>query len=91
MSANLCDSYRGQSYKDFYTLGQIYKPVLKHENMTLNPDIFEGLHFSFSLTWQFRHFILHRPKVQKMLLDWPQNSCTNFSGIKEAIQLLVES
>ena len=33
MSANLCDSYRGQSYKDFYTLGQIYKPVLNHENM----------------------------------------------------------
>ena len=22
-----------QSHKDFYTLGQIYKPVLKHENM----------------------------------------------------------
>ena len=24
---------RGQSYEDFYTFGQIYKPVLKHENM----------------------------------------------------------
>ena len=23
----------GQSYKDFYTLGQIYIPVRKHENM----------------------------------------------------------
>ena len=23
----------GQSYKDFYTLGQIYKPVIQHENM----------------------------------------------------------
>ena len=24
--------FRGQSYKDVYTLGQIYKCILKHEN-----------------------------------------------------------
>ena len=66
---------RGQSYKDFYTLRQIYKHVLKHENNTLAqtfaghnfrtqyPNKFVGLHFSILLKRQFRHFILHRPKV----------------------------
>ena len=29
------NAIRGQSYKDLYTLGQIYKPVLKHENNVL--------------------------------------------------------
>ena len=66
---------RGQSYKIFYTLGQIYKCVLKHENnalaqtfvgpnvRTLYPNIFNGLHFYSGLKRQFRHFNLHRPKV----------------------------
>ena len=60
---------RGQPYKEFYTLGQIYNRVLKHVNnamqqtlichnvRTLLPHIFTGLHFSFSLNQQFRHFI----------------------------------
>ena len=54
---------------------QIYKCVLKHENNALAqtfvdrnvrtqyPNIFVGLHFSLSFEQQFRHFILHRPKV----------------------------
>ena len=49
----------GQSYKTFYTLGQINKCTLKHVNnpmrqtfvhhnvRTLHPNIFIGLHFSF--------------------------------------------
>ena len=65
----------GQSYKTFYTLGQIYKHTLKHVNnamrqtfvrhnvRTLHPNIFIGLHFSFSLNRQFRHFILHHSEV----------------------------
>ena len=65
----------GQSYKDFYTLGQIYKFVLKHENNALAqtfvdcnvrtqyPNIFAGLHFYLPFKQQFRLFILHRPKV----------------------------
>ena len=65
----------GQSYKDFYTSGQIYKCVLKHENNALaqtfvgcnvraqHPNIFAGSHFSLTFTQQFRLFILHRPKV----------------------------
>ena len=66
---------RGQSYKDFYTQGQIYKHVLKHENNALaqtfvdcnvrtqHPNIFAGLHFSLPSKQQFRLIILHRPKV----------------------------
>ena len=66
---------RGQSYNDFYTIGQIYKTVLKNENnaltqnfvcnnvRTLQPDIILGLHFYLSLNMQFRQSILHRPKV----------------------------
>ena len=66
---------RKQDYKDFYTLGQIYERVLKHVTMPMRqicvchnvrallPNIFIGLHFYFSLNQQFRHFILHRPKV----------------------------
>ena len=65
----------GQSYKDFYTLGQIYNCVLKHENNALaqafvfhtvrtqHPNKFVGLHFSILLKRPFRHFILHHPKV----------------------------
>ena len=65
----------GQSYKDFYTLGQIYKRILKLENMPYNKFLFVinvgtthhnkfvGLHLSLSLNQQFRHFILHRLKV----------------------------
>ena len=61
---------RGQSYKDFYTLGQIYKWILKHENgilmqiffghniKILNPNIFIKLHFSLKGNVRFRH-----PKV----------------------------
>ena len=30
----------GQSYKDFYTLGQIYKCILKHENAILTQIFF---------------------------------------------------
>ena len=64
-----------QSYKDFYTLGQIYKRVLKHENNSLgqtfvgrnvrtqHPNIFVGLHFSLTFKQQLRLFILHRPKL----------------------------
>ena len=67
--------YWGQSYKDVYTLGQIYKLVLKHENNALaqtfvgrnvrtqHPNIFPGLHFSLPSKQQFRLFILHCPKV----------------------------
>ena len=63
------DGAWGQSFKTFYTLGQIYKSTLKHVNnamrptfvwrnvRTLPPNIFVGLHFSFSLNRQFRHFI----------------------------------
>ena len=59
----------------FYTLGQIYKCVLKHvkngprQNFvchnvrTLHPNIFIGLHFSFLLNRQFMRFILNPPKV----------------------------
>ena len=59
---------RGQSYKTFYTLGQIYKHTLMHVNnpmhqtfvchnvRTLHPYIFIGFHFSFSLNQRFRHF-----------------------------------
>ena len=66
---------RGQSYKDLYTYGEIYKHVLKHENdapvqtffgryvRTQHPNIFAGLHFSLSFKQKFRLFILHRPKV----------------------------
>ena len=51
----------GQSYKYFYTLGQIYNCVLKHENnviaqtfvfhtvRTQHPNKFEELQFSFLL------------------------------------------
>ena len=65
----------GQFYKDFYTSGQIYKCVLKHENNALaqtfvspnvrtqHTNIFPRLHFSLSFKLQFRLFILHRPKV----------------------------
>ena len=64
----------GQSYKDFYTLGQIYKCILKLENgvlmqiffghniKTQNPNLFIQLHFSLRQNGQFRHFILHHPK-----------------------------
>ena len=67
-------SGRGQSYKDFYTLGQIYKCALKYENnaliqnfdyhcaRTLHTKICIGLHLSSSLKRQFRHF-LQRPMV----------------------------
>ena len=66
---------RGQSYKDFYTLGQIYKCILKHENgiltqiffghniKILNPNIFIKLHFSLRGNVRFRHFFLRHPKV----------------------------
>ena len=30
---------RGQSYKDFYNSGQIYKRVLRHENNALTYDV----------------------------------------------------
>ena len=52
---------RGQSYKDFYTLRQIYKHILKHKNNVLTQHIlypsigalhlkiFIGLHFSLRL------------------------------------------
>ena len=66
----------GQSYKTFYTFGQIYKRTLKHVNnamqqtfvhhnvRTLHPNtnIFNGLHFSFSQHRKYRHFILHCPE-----------------------------
>ena len=66
---------RGQSYKDFYTLGQIYKRVLNHKNnaltktfiwhnvRTLHPNILVDLHFYSGLKRHFRYFILHHPKV----------------------------
>ena len=66
---------RGQSYKDFYTQGKIYKCILKHENNVLaqtfvgpdvrtqHPNIFARLHFSLSFKQQIRLFILHCPKV----------------------------
>ena len=65
----------GQSYEDFYTLGQIYKCILKHENGILtqiffghnikiiNPNIFIKLHFSLMWNGRFRHFLLRHPKV----------------------------
>ena len=51
---------KGQSYQDFYTLGQIFAC---NRVRVLLPSIFIGLHFYFSLNRQFMHFILHRPKV----------------------------
>ena len=67
--------FRSKSYQDFYTLGQIYKRVLNHENNaltktfiwqnvgTLHPNILVDLHFYSGLKRHFRHFILHYPKV----------------------------
>ena len=69
----------GQSYKDFYTLGQIFKRTLKHVNnsmrqtfvchnvRTLHPNIIKGLHFYSGLKRQFRHFILHQPNVKSFI------------------------
>ena len=66
---------RGQSYEDFYTLGQIYKRILKHENgiltqiffghniMIINPNIIIKLHFSLRWNGRFRYFHLRHPKV----------------------------
>ena len=67
----------GQSYKTFYTLGQVYKRTLKHVNnvmqqtfvrhnvRTLHPNIFIGPHFSFSLNRQFRTFFYTTLKCKK--------------------------
>ena len=71
---NPVNKFRGQSYKDFYTKGQIHKRVLKHENnvpaqtfvgcnvRTQYPNIFAGLQFSLSfkqqLSIQMRLFCL---------------------------------
>ena len=46
ISLNMND-FRGQSYKDFYTLGQIYKRVLKHKNNALTKTfIFANINIS---------------------------------------------
>ena len=42
------------------TMQQIF---VCHNVRALLPNIFIELHFYFSLNWQFRHFILHCPKV----------------------------
>ena len=62
----------GQSYKDFYTLGQIYKPFLQHKTNVLMQHIFDHKFRSLSPQHIYRitcfcncveTAILHRPKV----------------------------
>ena len=45
------DFIGGQSYKDFYTLGKIYKPVLKHATMPCNKFLFVIMLGHYDLTY----------------------------------------
>ena len=58
----------------------MFKTFVRHYVRTLHPNIFSGLHFSFSFNRQFRHFILHRlePRCKKLYRIGLNYSCSFF-------------
>ena len=55
---SLCNAYWGQSYKTFYTFGQNYKPIVKHDNILWSRKYLVKLLGCYALKYSRSSFFL---------------------------------